>query len=134
DETTTPADSSVTTDLIIRENYYRNVFKGIYVKRKNSSVAAPIGRIIILQNQFELQNFTGAYGIQCDAYSEAVYPNIAYTNLVIRGNRIRAIDGATPASGLMGIKALSVNNLNIDNNWVDASTPDNSVQRGIANH
>src|SRR5437773_1354101 len=84
----------------------------------------PIGRIIALQNQFELQNINGAYGLQFDAVNDNTNNPVGYTNLVVRGNRIRPLDGAMPASGLMGIKALSVNNLNIDNNWVDVAVAD----------
>lgn len=57
---------------------------------------------------------------------------MSYQNLIVRGNRIRPVDGVAPVSGLQGIK-LSVDKLTIDNNLVDASTPDNSVQRGSAN-
>ena len=56
-----------------------------------------IGRIIALQNQVELRNIQGAYGMQFDAVNNDTNNPVGYTNLVVRGNRIRPIDGATAA-------------------------------------
>lgn len=121
---------SKTTDLIVRDNYFRNVLVGIYLRRDNSPATNPIARIIALQNQFEIQNTSGSYGIQLDVGTDSITPVAGYTTAIIRGNRIRPLDGATPSNIAGGIIAKSVSALTIDNNWIDASTPDNSVQQG----
>lgn len=124
----------ITGDLIIRNNYYRNVVRGVSIKRWNDQYPLyTIGRMIVLDNQIDLRNVPEAIGIALDAYYDnASY--LAYRNGIVRGNRIRPVDGVAAAPGLQGIKALSVDKLTMDNNWVDASTPDLSVQRGSANH
>lgn len=135
DETYSPLSPDViskTTDLIIRDNYFYSVLYGIYVKRANTGVLNPIGRIIALENQFEMENTSGAIGMQFDVANDTLTPSAGYSTLIVRGNRIRPADGTLPNNISNGIIAKSVTALTIDNNWVNAPSADAALQRGSA--
>jgi hypothetical protein len=100
-------------DLAVRNNTYRNVYKGPYWSMSSQGVQ----RLVVEGNSIELA--TGApgseYGIQLD--SSPTPPPYAHGNVIIRDNRIRYVDGGTGAAS--GIKVWSAQNLLVRENTLE---------------
>jgi hypothetical protein len=75
----------------------------------------------------------GPVAIRLDSPADNV-THLFYKHLILRGNRARPLDGGAAWPGTSGIMAQSVDNLTLDDNFVDALPADSSVQRGSANN
>jgi len=97
-------------DLTVRNNTYRNVYKGPYWSMASQGVR----NLVVEGNSIELA--TGApsseYAVQLDSSGAYVHGNV-----VIRDNRIRYVDGGTGSAS--GIKVWSAQNLLVRENTLE---------------
>lgn len=115
--------SSISTrDLVVRGNYYSNVRYGIYLSVPAS--ITPIERVVLLENAIELETAGTPEGIRIDGANTLG----RFQVLVVRGNLIRHIDGASGPSGTLGIRLNACTDAILENNVVNVATADNAVR------
>ncbi len=100
-------------DLAVRNNTYRNVYKGPYWSMTTQGVA----RLVVEGNSLELATGAAAsdYGIQL--HSTAPSGSYPHGKVVIRDNRIRYMDGGTGSAS--GIKVWNAQNLLVRENTLE---------------
>jgi len=100
-------------DLVVRNNTYRNVWKGPYWSMASQGVQ----RLVVEGNSIELA--TGAPSSECAVQLHSTAPSGSYPhgNVVIRDNRIRYVDGGTGSAG--GIKVWNAQNLLVRENTLE---------------
>ena len=111
-------------DLMVRDNFYSNVVHGISLT-SNSAVK----RIIVEDNMIDLAPVMGTYGISLEGASTPP-PAWSFDAVVIRGNRIRGLEGQAPVWPSNGITVTRANRLTIEHNIVDspAGFPNDAIR------
>jgi len=100
-------------DLVVRNNTYRNVWKGPYW----SMAAQGVQRLVVEANSIELATGAPSSEYAIEVHSSPTPPPYAHGNVVIRDNRIRYVDGGTGAAS--GIKVWSAQNLLVRENVLE---------------
>jgi hypothetical protein len=102
-------------DVVVRNNVYRNVYKGPYWSNNTQGVQ----RLLVESNSIEVA--TGApnteYAIQLD--STATPPTYVHGSIVVRDNRIRYVDGGSGNGN--GIRIYDAQNLLVRENVLEVS-------------
>jgi hypothetical protein len=115
-------DSVSPPDLVIWNNFLQNVFIGVAAVPG----AAPIGRMILLNNIIELASGAGApagsTGISLTSMASDMF-----TEIIARGNQIKDVFGSA-SSGLYGILLSGVTQGIIENNIVDNTAVHDAVR------
>jgi hypothetical protein len=114
-----------TLDLIIRDNYIRNVAKGIDFNRPAG--AAAIGRIMAWNNIIEVATSTTNFGIALLSGSGT------YSSIILRKNIIRDVNWASPTpppEKINGIKYQTVTDVDIESNIIDNAPSGKRIDPG----
>lgn len=105
----------------MRGNYYYNVRYGIYLSVPSS--ISPIGRVILLENEVELDTMGTLEGIRIHGADTTG----RFKVLVVRGNVIRHKDGAADPGGTLGIRFNGCTDAVVEDNVVNVATANNAV-------
>jgi hypothetical protein len=109
-----------TEDLVVRDNFYSNVLCGVILN------FVAMQRIIVEDNIIDLCVDGGTYGI----FVSGPTFTTALDVVVVRGNRIRGLNGLSLGSPSFGILIGLASRLTIENNIVDTplTAPDDAVR------
>ena len=127
------SDRYASKDLIVRQNFYKNVLKGVSIALDNSSgYTFVVDRAVALQNEFEMLGSGSPVGIE---FTEAnASANDSFINLVIRGNIIRLSDSLSVIPGGKGIVFEAGGYVICENNVINVQNNNDSVirKRGLS--
>jgi hypothetical protein len=106
-------------DLVIWNNYFRNVSIGAYFKNETST---SIGRLVLIDNSFDLATFSGSLTgspWQTGIRLNSTQTSPRFTQVVLRKNVIRDVQTPpTITSGLVGIHVQRTDQLIAENNVI----------------
>jgi hypothetical protein len=112
---------------VLRENWFYNVTRGFYEKRTSSGPSG--NRLVLLKNAFDLENGSDAVAMELDGNNQSS-PH-AFLQVVLRGNIVRAKDGATANSGMVGAKLNSCQEAVVESNVFNLTTDNNAVSHTV---
>jgi len=121
--------TALAKDIVIWNNYLRNVSKGIYFQNNSSTTA--VGRVIAIDNVIELATVSGSLSDPVGIRLTTSQTSTRFTQVTIRKNLVRDVQvPLEPTNPMTGIDLAYCGEAIVENNIISDTETDDGVRFG----